>query len=96
MRINHCSNFCCGPDLFGVSLANVTPGSASGLLTTFSNLDADDRSDIPVSGVLQSYPSAYPNLPGSPPFSGAAEVGTLGYNFLASVWVMTTRFTTSR
>ena len=77
-------NFCCGPDLFGVSLANVTPGSASGLLTTFSNLDADDRSDIPASGVLQSYPSAFPNLPGSPPFSGAAEVGTLGYDFFGA------------
>ena len=74
-------NFCCGPDLFGVSLANVTPGSASGLLTTFSNLNANDRSDIPAIGVLQSYPNAFPNLPGSLPFTGAAEVGTLGYDF---------------
>ena len=74
-------NFCCGPDVFGVSLVNVTPGSASGLLTTFSNLDANDRSDIPAEGVLQSYPNPFPNLPGSAPFTGAAEVGTLGYDF---------------
>ena len=72
---------CCGPDMFGVSLANVTPGSASGLLTTFSNLNAGEHPDAPPEGALQSYPNAFPNLPGSAPFSGAAEVGTLGYDF---------------
>lgn len=74
-------NFCCGPDLFGVSLANVTPGSASGLLTTFSNIDQSERPEVGASGALQSYPNAFPNLPGSPAFSGAAEVGTLGFDF---------------
>ena len=74
-------NFCCGPDLFGVSLANVTPGSASGLLTSFSNIDASEFPEVGVTGALQSYPNAFPSLPGSPAFSGAAEVGTLGYDF---------------
>ena len=43
-------NFCCGPDMFGVSLANVTPGSASGLLTTFSNIDQSERPEVGSSG----------------------------------------------
>lgn len=75
------SNFCCGPDMFGVSLANVIPGAASGLLTTFSNIDASERPEVGATGALQSYPNAFPSLPGSPAFAGAAEVGTLGYDF---------------
>lgn len=82
-------NGCCGPDLFGVSLANVTPGSASGLLTTFSNLDKAGGA----TGFLQSYPNAFPNLPGSPAFSGAAEIGTLGYDHISdSVYHITLNF----
>lgn len=74
-------NFCCGPDMFGVSLADVTPGSATGLLTTFSNINANERTDGVQTGALQSYPQPFPNLLGSPAFSGAFEVGTLGYDF---------------
>ncbi|MGE0859779.1 MAG: hypothetical protein AB7I01_11025 [Gammaproteobacteria bacterium] len=74
-------NFCCGPDMFGVSLADVTPGSATGLLTTFSNINASERPEVGATGALQSYPQPFPNLPGSPAFSGALEVGTLGYDF---------------
>ena len=73
-------NFGFGPDIFGVSLKNMTPGSASGLLTTFSNVDHGEAGSDPVVGALQSYPNAFPDLPGAPAQSGANEVGTLGYN----------------
>lgn len=74
-------NFCCGPDMFGVSLADVTPGSATGMLTTFANIDASERPEVGATGALQSYPQPFPNLPGAAAFSGAFEVGTLGYDF---------------
>lgn len=74
-------NFDFGPDMFGVSLADVTPGSATGLLTTFSNIDASERPEVGATGALQSYPQPFPALPGSPAFSGALEKGTLGYDF---------------
>ena len=70
-----------GPDLFGVTIAGAAPGTVSSFITTFSNLNGGEAGSDPIAGVLQSYPGPFPTLPGSAPFSGALEVGTLGYDF---------------
>lgn len=74
-------NFNFGPDQFGVTIAHANANTPSSFITTFSNVNGGEAGSDLVLGALQSFPDPFPTLPGSAPFSGSLEHGTLGYDF---------------